>query len=43
VPEDLVRHLLRNFGPLEAEKGGEMLLQAPLSRSRARGPGYRGD
>jgi hypothetical protein len=43
ISEDLRRHLLRDFGPLQAEKGGEMLLQSPLARSRARGPGYADD
>jgi hypothetical protein len=43
IAEDLRAHLLRNFGPLAAENGGEMLLQSPLTRSRARGPGYTGD
>jgi hypothetical protein len=40
ISDELRRHLLRDFGPLEAAKGGEMLLQSPLGRSRARGPGY---
>jgi hypothetical protein len=43
VAEDLRRHLLRDFGPLAVGTGGEMLLQSPLTRSRARGPGYAGD
>jgi transcriptional regulator with XRE-family HTH domain len=40
VPDDLRAHLLRDFGPTVAAQGGEMLLQAPLARSRARGPAY---
>jgi len=43
IAEDLRAHLLRDFGPLQAANGGEMLLQSPLARSRARGPGYTGD
>lgn len=40
ISDELRRHLLRDFGPAAAAGGGEMLLQAPLSRSRARGPAY---
>lgn len=40
IPEDLRRHLLADFGPLQAAQGGDMLLRAPLSRTLARGSGY---
>jgi hypothetical protein len=43
ISEELRAHLLRDFGPLQAAKGGEMLLQSPLTRSLARGPGYASD
>ena len=40
IPEALRNHLLRDFGPLQAAAGGDMLLQSALARSLARGPGY---
>ncbi|MFL5298517.1 MAG: multiprotein-bridging factor 1 family protein [Phenylobacterium sp.] len=40
IPEALRRHLLRDFGPLQAGQGGDMLLRAPLTHTLARGPGY---
>jgi len=40
VPDDLRRHLLRDFGPLQAAAGGDLLLTAPLSRTFARGARY---
>ena len=40
VPDDVRRHLLRDFGPLQAAQGGDMLLRAPLTRSLARGSAY---
>ncbi len=43
IPDALRDHLLRNFGPLQAAEGGDMLLRAPLLRTMARGPGYSGD
>jgi hypothetical protein len=41
IPPHVRDHLLGNFGPLEAEKGGDMLLRLPLTRSMSRGPAYR--
>ena len=38
VPEKVQKHLSRDVGPLELAKGGDWLLQAPISRSMARGP-----
>ena len=43
IPDDLRQHLAGDFGPKAAAAGGDWLLQAPLSRTRARGPAYRGD
>jgi hypothetical protein len=40
ISPQLRRHLLGDFGPEQAAKGGDMLLRAPLSQSLARGPGY---
>jgi transcriptional regulator with XRE-family HTH domain len=41
VPDDLRSHLTGDFGPKALASGGDMLLQMPVSRSRARGPAYR--
>ena len=41
IPEALHRHLLGDFGPLQAALGGDLLLRMPLARSISRGPAYR--
>lgn len=41
VPEPIVAHLLRDFGPAELAAGGDLLLRVPLIRSLARGAAYR--
>jgi hypothetical protein len=41
ISPELRRHLLGDFGPEQAAKGGEMLLRAPLARTLARGSPYR--
>ena len=40
VPENVVRHLVRDFGPRQLAEGGEWLLNSPLLRSLARGYDY---
>lgn len=36
IPEDVLAHLLRDFGPSQLALGGELLLQLPFHRSVAR-------
>lgn len=38
VPEEVQRHLLRDFGPKEAALGGDLLMTMALARSMSRGP-----
>ncbi len=38
IPHDLRRHLLRDLGPEQWAKGGELLLRLPLTQSLSRGP-----
>lgn len=40
IPDGVRAHLLRDVGPAAAALGGDMLLQLPIARSLARGPGY---
>ena len=40
VPKAIQEHLLRDIGPAQLALGGDLLLQMPLFRSLARGPGY---
>ncbi len=41
IPEALHKHLLGDFGPIQAALGGDLLLRMPLARSISRGPAYR--
>ena len=40
IPGDIQAHLVRDIGPEQLARGGELLLQMPLSRTLARGPSY---
>lgn len=40
ISDELRHHLTRDFGPIQAALGGDMLLRLPLTRSLARGPAY---
>jgi transcriptional regulator with XRE-family HTH domain len=42
ISDDLRRRLTGDFGPAQAALGGDLLLRLPISRSLARGPGYKG-
>lgn len=41
ISDALRDHLLRDLGPAEFARGGDLLLRMPLSRSMARGQAYR--
>jgi transcriptional regulator with XRE-family HTH domain len=41
IPEDVVKHLVRDFGPRQLTEGGDWLLNSPLIRSMARGFDFR--
>ncbi len=41
ISEEMRDHLVRNFGPVEAALGGDLLMRMPLARSKSRGPIYR--
>jgi len=40
VPEHIVKHLARDFGPQQLALGGDWLLNLSLNRSLTRGPDY---
>lgn len=40
IPEHIVRHLARDFGPAELALGGDWLLSMPLAATMSRGPEY---
>jgi hypothetical protein len=40
VPEHIVKHLLKDFGPAQLAQGGDLLLHMSLMRSLTRGPDY---
>jgi hypothetical protein len=40
VPEHIVKHLARDFGPEQLARGGDWLLTMSLARSMTRGPDY---
>jgi hypothetical protein len=41
ISETLRQHLTGDFGPQQAQLGGDLLLRLPLERSIACGPAYR--
>jgi hypothetical protein len=43
VPETLLAHLIRDFGPIAAAAGGELILTAPANANLSRGMGPSGE